>query len=222
MLTRGGILGAAGFAVGGSNIHYIATGTYLATGSGDGGWSTGAIDTTGADLLVMVFSCVQYADRLSATYFSDSKSNTWTFLTARDPDYHAVAIAYCKPTSVGTNHTVTASAGIGYTYGSLAFMAFSGAASSNVLDTSSGSTSTGTPGSITPAGSGELFITGVAAVNSHGAAPTLGGIFTDVVSHYNSSAEAVGVAYHISSSASAVNPSWSIGEGSEMVAFKSS
>jgi len=222
MLTRGGLLGAAGFAAGGSNIQYIATGTYLGTGSGTGGWSTGAIDTTGADLLVIVFGCTQYASRLSSGNISDSKSNSWTVLNIRDTDEHAVAIAYCKPTSVGTNHTVIADAQIGFTYGSLAFMAFSGTIASNVLDTSTGSTTTGTPGSITPASSGELFITGVAANKSHAAAPTLGGIFTDVVNHYSASAEAFGAAYSISSSASAVNPSWSIGEGSEMVAFKSS
>jgi hypothetical protein len=203
---------------GGSGIQLVSSGNYESINSGSGGYSTSAIDTTGANLLVFVWSSYDGAENFTSSYFSDSKGNTWTFLPITDTGTFFAGIAYSagSPT-VGSGHTMDFSGGFS-NFSSAALLAFFGAASSP-FDTNTQSDASETPGSIAPAESNELFVTGV----SHGSGtPTLGGDFTQVlqVPFSGGSAAAAGVAYYISDNDNAVNPVWSVGSGSVMAAFK--
>src|SRR5262252_10214264 len=132
------------------------------------GGTSGAIDTTGANLLV-----------LSLGYYgtptvSDSKGNTWVPLTA-----HVGAsgtgighrIYYAKNAVVGTGHTITVTGT--NTWPVIAFYAFSGAdtAAPFVAENGAQSASTGlsgslATGSVTPLANGSVVVSGYAGGNS--------------------------------------------------------
>jgi hypothetical protein len=204
-------------------ISHIDTGIYESINSGSAGYSTSAdsIDTTGATLLVITIGAYQIASSgWNSDYVTDSKGNTWTFLEAGSTDTFSARIAYClNPTSVGPGHYVSVAGSSGITYASIAFSAFSGVGG---FDEYTYSATTLTPGSITPGVAGQLFVTGASADN--GAAPALGGLFTDVLNkaYVGGAAAGAGAAYYINSGTDAVDPTWTGGGtvfGSIMAAF---
>lgn len=129
--------------------------------AGSGGSSntgtTPGVDTTGADLIVIA---VGYFSTGTLGTISDSKGNTWTALANHTNSANtSLKIYYSHSPTVGAGHTFSA-AGSG-TYLSIAAMAFSGSAATpfDVEHAGGGSASTsGQPGSITPAGTGELLV----------------------------------------------------------------
>lgn len=67
-----------------------------------GNSTTDAIDTTGANLLVVASGATAPA----LTGFSDSKGNTWNLIASPAGSTYAL-LYWCAPTSVGSGHTVT-------------------------------------------------------------------------------------------------------------------
>jgi hypothetical protein len=182
----------------------IAYLTSVGAGSSDNSTvATGAIDTTGATLLIAAVTA-QYGPGTVV----DSKGNTWHQLTTKT-DYYSLALYWCVPSSVGAGHTFSASGG---NYPSLWVAAFSGTHATAPFDAESGATpgsgTAASPGSITPSLDGCLLVSALefspdntAAVNSGFAA----------VSEVPRTATCLSLAgaYLIQGTAAAVNPAWS-------------
>lgn len=170
----------------------------IAEGSGA---TSGSIDTTGANLIVVCVGSNYSGPQVSA--ITDSKSNTWTALTGRG----AVAkgrIFYCLNPTVGSGHTFTNSAD-----GDRLFaLAFSGVDS---YENDSGAADADQPGSLTPSLDGSLLVTmmrdfaGNLSINS-------GFTIAELDSGNDS-----GAAYLIQLTAAAVNPTWSGNSGGDRV-----
>lgn len=161
-------------------------------GSTNGGVSvtTSAIDTTGANLIVLVV-----ADYTLGSTPTDSKGNTYTPRTGRTtPNTNgSVRIWDCLNPIVGTGHTFTVSGGTQYP--SVNVLAFSGAHATAAFDHENGAagaalTSLGS-GSITPSGPAALVIFGYGGgSSSNPSVPgyTDAGLFVPIVGaqHYGS------------------------------------
>jgi hypothetical protein len=192
--------------------------------------TTGAMNTSGATLLVAVVS--QYATSPLTGTLSDSKANTWQALTAYESGSTngniVIYYAYNKaggPLSVGSSHTVTLSGG---QLAAVEVMAFSGTlTTSDPFDVQNGATSSNSsnpfqPGSITPSQSNELIITGYGA-NATSRAINAGFTVTDFVDY--GSTTGGGAAYLVQGIAAAVNPSWTfqssgLGAAAVIASFK--
>ncbi len=172
--------------------------------------TTGSIDTTGADFLVVYV----YQVHSGTTTVSDSKGNTWTGLTAISGANNGRSrIFYCTPTSVGSGHTFTVS-NVSALIGGLAAMAFSGVAQSSPFDAENGGNSAGSAsvstGSVSPANADSLFVFGAGA---HGP-DTINGVSQGTIASNQIGVAAVnyggGVAYLIQSGQSAVDITFSM------------
>lgn len=180
-------------------------------------FSTSAIDTSGANLLVMVV----HSDHATITP-SDSKTNTW-LQAVQEATFKIGTIYYAWSATVGTAHTFTLT-GTDH-FGTIQVYAFSGAQTSgDPLDqTNHGINFGGTtvqPGSVTPTSDGQLIVTGdnhdtanVETINSAFTSPAGAGTgYGDV--------QSLGVAlgghsaYLIQGTAAAVNPTWTNVSGS--------
>jgi len=193
-------------------VFALITNTF-AQSSDDTTVSTSAIDTTGANLIVLFTT----SDLATFPVVADSKSNTWTGLTTFGggtgfkPE---VKIWYCLNPTVGSGHTFSNNpSGTGYP--SIAVAAFSGAGSSP-FDQQNGFSSGDTTaltiqaGSITPGQDNELLIAGVGWTLSAGVnGRTIDGGFTKLVDG-DSGAHFYGIAlaYLIQTTAAAANPTW--------------
>jgi hypothetical protein len=125
------------------------------------------VDTTGADLLIVVIA--QYANPVSASDIIDSKGNTYapaiTQLSTGGPPQGA-GIFYCTSPVVGGSHKVQSIHG---DFGSMGFVAISGSGASPLDATSVATIASGTtlaPGSVTPSQGGE-FCLGFYAVDTN-------------------------------------------------------
>lgn len=98
--------------------------------------TTAAIDTTGADLLIVAVA--NYASAQAADV-SDSKGNTWHPMTAQVNSVDRVRMYYAYSPTVGTGHTFTASR-VDANYPAIAVMAFSGAQLTDPLLSQNGAT----------------------------------------------------------------------------------
>ncbi len=172
--------------------------------------TTSAIDTTGANLLVAVL--VSY-NGSSGNLQSDSKSNTWTALTAQtQAGSSQVQMYYCSPAGkVGSGHTFTFNGSSSF-YASAYVAAFTGSAAAP-FDVQNGATNTSatmSPGSITPAFSDELVISGISMHLS--SAPTVDASMTVLNSNGFLSGNYFGggMAYKIQTAAAAINPVWTM------------
>lgn len=204
--------------------HVVSTSATFGASSG----GTSAIDTTGADLLVVVVSSYYGA---AAPTLTDSKSNTWTVAQNFDGSGAAgnrLRMYYCLGGTVGSGHTVTCT--ISGAYGSIAFAAYSGVLSSAALDqgaiTGSAGLTSIQAGSVTPTEGNEIVIAGLGYETASATASIDGG-FTKRVNDNPQSGVSYGVALGdlIQTTATAANPTWSwtgAGEASAVIAtFKS-
>lgn len=180
-------------------------------GSGNTNPTTGSLDTTGATLLIAV---VTYAGSVSV---SDSKSNTWTALTAYADSGVTSRIYYVNSATptVGTGHTFTLN-GTGIA-GAINVMAFSGTTAAPYDGKQNGANSASSasisPGTVTPTVDGYLIVTGFTGGNTFGGAATINNSFTITNqkaltggSNYGTAA-----AYLIQGTAAGVNPTWTLG-----------
>lgn len=173
--------------------------------------ASSAIDTTGADLIVVGITGGAAPGLTPA--IADSKGNTYTGLTVYGSAGVAqVQLFYCQSPTVGSGHTFTVTAN--FQVVEYYVQAFSGS-SPSPFDQENGGGSTGVvtsfqPGSITPSQANCLLVT-VLAECDNANLPSIDSGFTitdsDVIvgaSHYGG-----GLAYLIQGAAAAVNPTWS-------------
>lgn len=174
--------------------------------------TTSAIDTTGANLIV-----ISVGDGNSSAP-TDSKSNTWTGLTAITGGSTRGRLYYSYAPTVGTGHTFT----VPHSYGAIAVAAFSGATAApfdvenGTFDSDGGGTSQ--PGSVTPSENSEIVIAGLGIGGSANTLSINGG-FTIAASVDGISGTQYGaaIAYLIQTTAAAANPTWSYSGGSTAI-----
>lgn len=184
---------------------------------GGGGVTTSAIDTAGANLIVI-------ATGISGA-ISDSKGNTYTQITAGDP---GCRLWYCANPTVGSGHTFTIDGTSNFS--PIAVQAFAGAHASP-LDNNTVNSAVGTtvqPGSITPSVNNCLL---VAAMSNPSAALTTTSIdsgFTQTCDRgfVGSNSYGIAMGYLSQTTAGAVNPTFTVNASSTnvaaMAAFKHS
>jgi hypothetical protein len=168
-------------------------------------FTTGAVDTSHASLLVVLLSYN------AVPVLSDSKGNTWTPLTAQAGASGSSQLYYAANPIVGAGHTFTAT-GVNK-FAVLSMAAFAGVVSLTPFDqqngTALGAATTIQTGSITPLFSNELLIAGVAG-DSGATAPTIDTSF--VISDATAGSAGVnqmgGLAYLIETTIAAKNPTW--------------
>jgi hypothetical protein len=181
--------------------------------------TTGSINTTGANLLVVAVT--QYRSGIDIGNLSDSKGNTWIGLTAQTASTELyVRLYYCASPSVGSAHTFSYSNGAGNTiYGGIAVQAWNGAnASPFVAENGDGHLAGGhgsiQPGAVTPAQNHSLIITVCGPKIFAAPDITIDGGY--IVSDGNAGddvgngiAEPIYMAYLLQATAAATNPTWS-------------
>lgn len=172
--------------------------------------TTGALNTTGADLLVLVLGQESAA---ALCTISDSKGNTWNQLTVQTESPVKGAIFWSRPTSVGSGHTFTATGSSASP--AIAVSAFAGARLVSPFDQENGSHSsigsTIATGSVTPTEDNELVIAGFAGRGGSGAIVSIDSSFTLGASTTAGAAnDTAGIAYKIQTTAAAVNPTWTV------------
>lgn len=168
-----------------------------------------AINTTGANILVVSVS--QYKGSTIGT-LSDSKSNTWTGLTAKIGASEAYnRLFYCASPTVGSGHTFTVS-GTGI-FGAVAVQAWSGAnvAPFDVENGAIGASVTSLQtGSVTPSQNNSLIVTSVDPAGGSATTYAINSGFTITDSiDSQSGIEGLAMAYLVQTNAAAINPSWS-------------
>src|SRR5215472_13389017 len=169
-------------------------------------FTTSAIDTTGADLLV-----VQVVDSNHGTTLSDNKGNTWVSAagptTTNGPD---AQLYYATNPIVGTGHTFTAT--VTSQSPALLVQAWSGSGSSPLDQTNFANglfVSTLQPGSVTPGQNGELIVTGQCSGSTSGSSSVnLGFTISDSFLQVNGQHVGGALAYLVQGTAAAINPTW--------------
>ncbi len=184
------------------------TGKQAVSGEGP---TTDAIDTTGANLIVIG---VTWYSQVQDMTLSDSKGNTWTPLTQVDKDDWTTQMFYAYAPTVGSGHTFTA--GGSATYSTIEVSAWSGAASSPFDQQSTFQTNGSSiqPGSITPTEDNELVVTHFGQRdNANPGTVNSGYTITDAFGNLGGHALGGSMAYIIQTSAAATNPTWSTDSG---------
>lgn len=181
-----------------------------ATGGANGGTS-GAIDTTGATLLVLIIGDAN----VQLQSVSDSKGNVWNQAVASPLDANVQSSIWfaCGPgLSVGAAHTFTVNrAG---TFPTFCVAAFSGSATdfvnsnNNNKATTAGATSL-QAGSVTPSKNNCLVIAAIGYRDTTALAINGGFIITDQCPFIGATAIGSGLGYLIQTTAAAANPTWS-------------
>lgn len=185
--------------------------------SGIAGGATGAINSTGATLLVVVIGDGSAA----ANTVTDSKGNTWRSLTMQTKFGNTSQIFYSydhggSALSVGASHTVTVTTSSLPAY---FFYAFSGTSTSAPFIAENGNVTavfgaTLQTGSVTPTCPNNLMVTGVQPGGDLVGPYTVDSGFTAVNRLGGSGTNyAVGAAYILQSAATAKNPTWTIDTG---------
>lgn len=174
---------------------------HVHAGIAQGGGTTGAIDTTGANLLVLFAGSFQ-VNGPSFTV-SDSKNNVWTLLSGNNNG----GVWYSINATSGPGHTFTVgSSG----YPPIIAQAFSGVQG---LDTGVFSTAgSAQPGPVTPSAPGSLLVTFNENDDPNAPTPSIdtGFTVTDSVP-YNAGVNYGGAGgYLIQSVPAAVNPTWTL------------
>lgn len=165
----------------------------FAQGNATSAVTTSAINTTGADLLVV------FLDREIATgTLTDSKTNTWTSVTTAD-----ASVYYVKaPVSAGAGHTFT---NTGFSYSPIMALAFSGSSASpyNGMAHNAGIATTAINELVLAAAVGPATITAV------------GGGFTlsDCASYISGPSEGIGTAYQMAATVATYTPTWTPSSG---------
>lgn len=178
---------------------------------GSGGGTTGTVDTSGADFLVVVVN--YHSSFTGATPLSDSKGNSWTLMRSEVASPDTVRVYWCTPGSnVGTGHTFSTTTG----FSNIFAYAFSGSrTASSPADQQNGGNANAASvasGSITPSANDCLVISAYGGFNP-GAAPTIttGGSGFTVPTGFSiatGTSEAGASAYKIQTTASAENTTW--------------
>jgi len=201
--------------------------------SGDGiNVTTGGIDTTGATLLIMAVGNFYNGNTSNCTK-TDSKTNTWTPLTAQHSTNDVrVQMLYALPSGgqVGTAHTFSCSNDGSQSYPAIAVIAFSNTLASPLENQSGTGSDTGTtiqPGSLTPTQTNELFVTALAFENATLSSGPSGYTIGNTQAFNSGFSLGASLYYKIKvSDSSAENPTWTTSASAEravtMADFKAS
>lgn len=181
-----------------------------ASGSASGASSTNAINTTGANFIVINIS----AWGVTSPSVTDNKGNTYTKLTARSAAGTQVSLlAYCKAPIVGPNHIFTASGAAGAV--SIISLAFSNMDEVAPFDIENGQAAGGvfelTTGPIAPSQPKTLIITGVAMFENLGYPISVdsGFLLTGSTPHSGSTAGS-GMAFKVVNNTQNHNAKWKV------------
>lgn len=205
-------------------IAFVAGATAGSVGAIDD-TTTGQIDTTGANLLVVVGTYYGLAGTPVSTDINDSKANTWSVGTEYETvgANSGIRIWYSVPTSVGSGHTFTFDADVARAqYVSITVAAFSGAAASP-FDQQNGNNGGGAatiqPGSVTPSENNCVVITGVVTGGSATIDSINGGFTISNTTQYSNGVHLGGsLAYLIQTTAAAANPTWTLSASADCAA----
>lgn len=180
----------------------------------DSGFTTGAIDTTGASLLVANIG--SYSGTSEPT-LSDSKGSTWTLLTVQSSgaDGARSRIYYAENPTVGAGHTFTVTGND--SFAALCVTAWSGPLTSSVFDQENGATTGGATslatGSVTPSENNELIVAGLCLrdISNTGDTVSINGGFTisDQQTGVANQCLEAAQAYLVQGALAAANPTWS-------------
>lgn len=185
---------------------------------------TNSFDTSGANLILSAATTWHFGSVFYTHTPSDSKSNTWSSLTAKnwthdDNSYMRVQLYYVLAGMVGSGHVFNINNGSSGTQGSnMAGAAFSGVGTyyqSGVGGVNSVGGTTCQPGSVTAPENGCLFVTALHFYREIGSpvAASINSGFTIVEQDAFDDAPSVALAYKIQSTAAAENPVWTHGDG---------
>lgn len=179
------------------------------------GNATVTLNTTGANLYVVVVCLYSTSAALATVSSTNNASGTWAHGSNYVNSTSNVCIFYCKSATASGAELFTINPnGTGY---ALAFVsAWSGADTSAPKDQDNGAAnaSGGTiqPGSITPGENNELVITGVSDNNNQ--TFTINSPFSTVTDTSQDTNSATGAwSYNIQTTATATNPTWTKGGG---------
>lgn len=210
---------------GGGSYAFVAS---VSAGSADAhNVTTGTVNTTGADLLVVAVASYGVS---STPTVSDNKSNTWTPLTSYSTtsgNAERLTLFYAKNATCGTGHTFSASESSGTPYPAISMAAFSGSDLTSPADQQTGTSTEGantvSPGSITPSVNGELVVSGLCLGSIPSSGPSVGSGFTIASGTPSAGGLNFGVslAYLIQTSAAAANPAWTFAGATALAAIAS-
>lgn len=186
-------------------------GSGVAAGSGDANnVTTGAYDTTGADLI----TChIAYFDGTAIT-FSDSQSNVWTPLTERN---HSGVLFertfYVVSPSTNAAHTFSVtSSGLAPSIGCLAWNNTHNSApfEAETFNLTLAAETTVQPGAIAPADDGDVFITMLSGSADYLSASIDSGYTLQLSVPWSVFNARLDIAYLIQATAASSNPTWTI------------
>jgi hypothetical protein len=162
----------------------------------------GAIDTTGANLIV----CHASNWTGGGEPCTDSKSNTYTGLTFQTVSSYGGRLWYVEDPTVGTGHDFN---NVG-PFARAVVIAFSGVdTSGGSFDVENGATNANQPGSVTPSADHAVVVAG--ASFEPGSVSGIDSDFTIAQTAPNSGGVGASIAYLIQETAAAVNPTWTFG-----------
>jgi len=182
--------------------------------SNTNGFTSGALDCTGANLLVVTIS--EFIGGGAGT-LTDSHGNTWEKFSSSAAGFgQASEIWYAYNPSVSSSQTFSIS-GSG-TFPSMCISAWSGAANP-AFDQSNSNTwsgsATGQPGSVTPSENNELIIAALAGTQDAGTSINGGFTIAQNQALVTSFSYGCSLAYLIQTSAAAANPTWTTSDGAQ-------
>jgi len=190
--------------------------SHTIAGSSDGGAtvSTPAIDTTGANLILIGY--IYYSADPPPT-LGDNKGNASAIqiLNLYVTGPNVVHLAYIWNPAVGAGHVFTATSGASPAYSTLAVAAFSGAALTSPFDVQNGNTAATTATSVqtnpvTPSAGAELIVTDVGTNASVGGiAIDSGFTLLDALGNVSGQHLGLALAFKIKTDVSTENPTWS-------------
>lgn len=147
---------------------FALVGTPVQASSSDSGATvtTGTYDTSGANFVAVIVS--HHTGRTFTVTDNKSNGNATQAINRDGPDSASIAIYYWTNPTTGSGHTFTVTSDSSSVFPGVGVLAFSGAATSAVLDTgqtnssaSSSNVTSRATGSVTPSADGYLIITGL-------------------------------------------------------------
>ena len=177
-------------------------------GTSQNGGTTSAVDTTGANLIVISVACGNGA----SPAVSDNMGNTLNYVTIRSDSQSGLSntLFYCSTPTVGAGHTFTVVAVNGFP--AIFVQAWAGAAASSVLDQQNGAASANAtslqPGSVTPGNDNELLVTGLFYTANTVLSIDSSFTISDSAGEVGGTNYGGGMAYLVQGSAAPVNPTW--------------
>lgn len=185
---------------------------------------SGAIDTTGVDLIVACLA-INDSPAESSPTFVDNKSNTFTRITdavsTGGSDDTRSALYYVQAPSVGSGHTFTYDANA-LNFPSMIIWTFSGSVSSPLDQQAQDGAATDTinVGPVTPSENNELLVTCLTHKDVDVGAPSIDDGFTGTASiqHIHDAFLGIGMARKIHTTAGTEEPTWTVTADEERLA----